>query len=186
MKKFLVSLIIILALGSNSFASIIAQTQVNSMGTGVGVGLSGPLIPMLLDFGIEANRAVSPIKVPQEGTYTDEVTNQKVEYEGTLSWQGTRYGVFLKFNLPFISPIIHAGTQEADISLDGDIRIPGQEASISEVSKLYGSYISIGLPFYIGPLFIEPSFGTQSIYVPHFTNIKSITEFQISCGLSIL
>ncbi|MBU0581268.1 MAG: hypothetical protein KKA19_08830 [Candidatus Margulisbacteria bacterium] len=185
MKKIIVYLILSFLLASASSASIILQTQANTMGPGLGAGFSIPVVPMLLDLGVEYNQATSPWSVNMSGSYTDN-NNNYATYDGNLKWRGKRYGVFAKLNFVFITPIIHAGTQEADISLDGDIRIPGTSDTINEVSKVYGSYISIGIPFYIGPVFIEPSFGTQSIYIPDYANYKSVPEFQLAFGVSLL
>ncbi len=186
MKKILSALVCSLVLMSAVSASIIVQTQANTMGTGVGVGLSMGLIPMVADIGIEANAAASPIVVQQSGSYEDTVTNKSVDYDGSLSWKGSRYGMFVKFNFPFITPIIHVGTQQGLITLDGDIRVPGQAETMSESGTIAGSYASIGIPFYIGPVFTEISVGTQSLYIPHYLDVGSVTDVQLAFGLSFL
>ncbi|MFC1518039.1 hypothetical protein ACFL5G_05755 [Candidatus Margulisiibacteriota bacterium] len=186
MKKIIIAFLVVLSLASVSSASIIVQTQANLTGTGVGLGLSMPVVPMLLDLGVEVNSASSPWSYSDKGSYTDPNTSQVVNYDGTLSWKGTRYGIFAKFNLAFITPIIRAGAQEATISLDGSVRLLNEGGAITEEEKMYGSYISIGFPFYIGPVFIEPSIGTQSIYVPHYLNVKSFADFQLAIGMSFL
>ena len=186
MKKFIIASFLILLLAGASSASIRIQTQANTMGMGLGAGLSMPVIPILMDLGVEVTSATNPWSYSAEGSYVDEATKQTVNYDGTLSWQGTRYGIFLKLNLPFISPIIRAGAQQATISVDGDIHAVGISGALDEDATLTGSYVSLGLPFYIGPVYIEPSFGTQSLYIPHYLNEKSIIDFQLAFGLSIL
>ncbi len=184
MKKILLAILVIAFSVTAASASIIVQTQANTMGTGVGLGFSMNVIPVVLDLGVEGSMASSPWSYTDKGTYTDDTTKQKVDYEGTISWKGSRYGVFAKLNLFLITPIIHAGTQQGTISLDGDLRVPGTGTGISEASTLSGSYMSIGIPFYLGPVFAEISAGTQSIYIPHFVDITSVTDVQVAFGLS--
>ena len=186
MKKLFIVLVMLSVLASASSASIIVQTQANTMGKGVGLGLSMSVIPMLLDLGIEGNTASSPWEYFDKGSYIDDTTKAKVNYEGWLTLSGARYGVFAKLNLILVTPIIHAGTQKGTIAIDGDLRVPGQGGSYSDNADVYGSYVSIGIPFYIGPVFTEISAGTQSLYVPHFVDVPSVTDVQISFGLSFL
>jgi hypothetical protein len=186
MKKLICALTVVILLSSVASASIIVQAQANTMGEGVGLGLSMPVVPTFLDLGIEGNAAVSPWSYHDKGSYTDDNTKQKVDYEGTLSWKGSRYGAFAKFNFILITPIIHAGTQQGLATIDGDLRVPGQGTSIGESANIYGSYITLGIPFYLGPLFAEIQAGTQSLYIPHYVNIPSVTDVQLSFGLSFL
>jgi hypothetical protein len=184
MKKFLIAIVVVVFSVTVSSASIIIQTQANTMGKGVGVGFSMNVVPVLLDLGIEGSTALSPWSYYDKGSYTDDVTKQKVDYAGSISWKGSRYGVFAKLNLFLITPIIRAGTQQGTISLDGDIRVPGEGFSVDDLSTLSGSYVSLGIPFYLGPVFTEISIGTQSIYIPHFMNVTSVTDVQVAFGLS--
>jgi hypothetical protein len=182
MKKILLFLCV-LSLG---FSAVRLQGQAGVAGYGLGAGFGLQVIPLLLEAGLEGAVYEWP-EVKSKGTY------QNAPYDGSLKLNLTRAGAYAKFSIPglnlvpvlglFANPTIHAGTQNGAIGVDGEARLGGVGAPIEGRVPVQGAYASLGFPSYILWLFIEPSIGTQHIYVPGYLN-QSLLDAQIALGVS--
>jgi hypothetical protein len=142
---------------------------------------------MFLEVGAEGSLHGLP-QFSSVGSY------EGVPYEGKIGMTMTRFGGFLKFNFPiadmlplvgmFFRPIVHFGTQNGLISVDGSVRPLNNGIPINESIPIRGSYVLVGFPSYLGPLFIEPAVGSQHIFVPGYGNFKNTLDAQLALGLS--
>lgn len=182
MKK----IILLLCLFSLGFSTIRLQGQANLLGYGFGLGLGMQALPGIIETGIEGTLHNFPT-ITTKGTYKD------VPYDGKINIATTRVGGYIKLNIPVIDkipvlrliahPTLHAGTQSGLIDISGDVRLLGAGNIVEGKKELKGAYSMLGFPGYLGPFFIEPSFGTQHIYVPGALNIQFI-DAQLALGLS--
>jgi hypothetical protein len=182
MKKILLFLCV-LSLG---FSAVRLQGQAGVAGYGLGAGFGSQVIPFLLEAGLEGAIYEWP-ETKSDGTY------QNVPYDGSLNLNLTRAGAYAKFSIPglnlvpilglFANPTIHAGTQNGAVSVDGEARLGGIGVPIEGRVPLQGAYANLGFPSYILWLFIEPSIGTQHVYIPGYLN-QSLLDAQIALGVS--
>jgi hypothetical protein len=85
---------------------------------------------------------------------------------------------------PLFHPIIHFGSQNGIVSIEGTVRPINNGAAIAESLPVRGTYFMVGFPSYIGPFFfIEPGFGSQHLFVPGYANYKNTIDAQIAAGL---
>jgi len=169
MKKVTLVLLIIF---SFVFAEIKIQGQATTKGNGIGLGIGKSIIPMFLSVGLEADSN-------QSGAIDSSKTIDSITYEGSFTVQTTSVGGYIALSFPgislipvvgmFASPIIHVGsitgTVAADIDAGGGIPFFGTTSVIGDDVSISGGYVRLGLPFYIGPLFLEPSFGSDTLVV---------------------
>jgi hypothetical protein len=182
MKKILLVLCV-LSLG---FSAVRLQGQAGVAGYGLGAGLGLPVIPLLLEAGLEGAVYEWP-ELKSKGQY------QGVPYDGSLKLNLTRAGAYAKFTIPglnlvpvlglFANPTIHAGAQSGVVNVDGEARLGSVGAPIEGRAQVQGAYANLGFPSYILWLFIEPSIGTQHIYIPGYLN-QSLLDAQIALGVS--
>lgn len=190
MKKILG---IVLILCSVALAGFRAQGQASLLGVGYGVGVGVNVVPLLLDVGVEGAQIASPV-INSKGTYHDDRTGEFLPYEGKVKLNTTRVGGYLALHFPGINllpvlgalanPVLHFGTQRINMAVEGEVRLADNGAAINENIVGQGSYFLLGFPAYLGPLFIEPAFGSQHIFIPQYANYKNSPEVQLSLGLS--
>lgn len=183
MKKFILLSLVIMSLG---FSAIRLQGQSSVLGYGLGIGLGTQVIPVLLEMGIEGSAHTLP-------TFSTKGTYDGIAYDGELNSSMTRMGGYAKFHIPLINlipilnffayPTIHAGTQSGYINVDGSVRL-GTGEVFADRTQFQGSYALLGFPNYLGPLFIEPSVGTQHLAIPGVLNLESAYDAQIAIGVS--
>jgi hypothetical protein len=192
MKKYCLILLLILWC-STAFSELRLQGQAGLLGTGYGLGLGQQIIPFLLDGGLEGSMySIAPFK--SVGSYNDDNLGL-VQYSGEIGLTTTRVGGYFKFNFPLLDlvpvigilghPTLHFGTQNGIASVTGEVRPLNNGIPIEAATQIKGSYFSLGFPSYLGPLFIEPSFGSQHIFLPGYGNYKNTIDASLAIGFSI-
>jgi hypothetical protein len=189
MKKVL---IFVLATCFFAQASIRLQAQADLTGYGLGAGVGTEIVPLLFELGLEGSTHVFP-SVKNSGSFVESETGTTIPYSGTLSMQMTRFGGYAQLHLPgigfvpviglFANPILHFGTQNGVINVDGTVRPINNGYPITDKLPVHGSYFLVGFPTYFGPLFVEPAFGAQHLYVAEYANYKNTLDAQISMGV---
>lgn len=190
MKKIILAFLLVSSL---SLASVRLQGQASLLGVGYGLGLGMNVVPLVMDIGVEGSQSASPV-INSKGSYRDDGTGLLVPYEGKVKLNTTRVGGFVALHFPGISllpvvgalanPVLHFGTQRINMAVEGEVRLADNGAAVNENIVGQGSYFLLGFPSYLGPLFIEPAFGSQHIYLPEYANYKNSPEIQISAGLA--
>jgi len=187
MKKVLILSLIIM---STAFAQVKVQAQVGTLGTGLGLGVGMKVIPVLLDAGLELQTCSMP-GIQDKGKV--DVDGVETAYDGEYTYSGTNIGGYLQFHIPAINfipvvnilanPIIHFGSIEGRVAVEGTVSALGQAGVVADDTTVKGSYLRLGLPFYIGPVFIEPSFGSQKLAVQKVGQYENVPDAQIAIGL---
>jgi hypothetical protein len=188
MKRIIIGLIAVI---SCSFSAVRIQGQASVLGFGYGLGLGKQVVPMMLEAGLEGMVYNSPT-VTSKGSYTED--GATVDYDGEFNLRSSRVGGYLKFTTPIADklpvvgflfrPVVHFGTQDLSLNIDGDIRFLGVGSKIEDGFNGKGSYVLIGFPFYLGPVYIEPAFGTQHIAAKGFGSYSNLPEAQVSLGVT--
>lgn len=183
MKK---AIVLILTLCFFAQAAIRLQAQADITGYGVGAGLGTEIIPLLFEVGIEGSSHTLP-SVKNTGSF------EGVPYSGIMSMHMTRVGGYAQLHFPglgfvpvigmFANPILHFGTQNGIINIDGEVRPVNNGYPIEGTLPVNGSYVLVGFPTYFGPLFIEPAFGAQHLYITQYANYKNTLDAQLSLGV---
>lgn len=189
MKKLLVFTFILCFFAQ---ASVRLQAQADVTGYGVGAGLGTEIIPLLFEVGLEGSTHAFPA-VKNSGSFVEPETDMTIPYSGTLSMHMTRFGGYAQLHFPglslvpfigiFANPILHFGTQNGIINVDGEVRPINNGYPITDKLPVRGSYCLVGFPTYFGPLFIEPAFGAQHIFVAQYANYKNTLDAQLSLGV---
>jgi hypothetical protein len=175
-----------------SWSTIRIQCQADVIGTGVGLGLGGSLIPLFMDTGIEGSVYGLPT-FKSVGSYRDDATGIVVPYEGKATLRMARAGLYCQLKIPgadmlpivgaLFHPVFHFGSQNGILSVEGTVRPINNGDAIGDSLPVRGSYFMVGFPAYLGPLFIEPGIGSQHIFVPGYANYKNTVDAQIAAGL---
>lgn len=173
-------------------ASIRLQAQADLTGYGFGAGLGTDLVPLFFEAGLEGSTHTFP-PVKSVGTFTEEGSGNTISYSGIMSMQMTRFGAYAQLHLPgvglipvlglFANPVLHFGTQNGLIYVDGDVRPINNGYPITDKLPVRGSYCLLGFPSYFGPFFLEPAFGAQHLYVAQYANYKNTVDAQLSLGV---
>jgi hypothetical protein len=147
---------------------------------------------LLFEAGIEGSTHVFPA-VKSAGTMQDPDAGITIPYSGIMSMNMTRVGGYAQLHfpglglIPFVgilaNPILHFGSQNGLIWVDGSVRPINNGYPIETNLPVHGSYALVGFPSYFGPLFIEPAFGAQHIYIANCANYKNTLDAQLSMGL---
>lgn len=187
-RLFLVFLCIV----SLSLASIRLQGQADVTGYGFGAAVGTDIIPFLFEAGLESSTHVFP-SVKSTGVMHDPDSGITIPYSGLMSMRMTRIGGYAQLHFPglglipvvgiFANPTLHFGTQNGLIWVDGTVRPINNGYPIETNLPVHGSYALVGFPSYFGPLFIEPAFGAQHIYVDGYANYKNTMDAQIAMGV---
>jgi len=187
MKKIV--LITLLSLSVLS-AQIKVQGQVSTLGSGLGVGIGMKVIPIILDVGLEVQTTAIP-SLSEKGT--KKVDGVPTAYDGKFSYSATNIGGYLQLHIPAINlipvvniianPIIHFGSINGSITVDGIVSALGQDGVIADNTIVQGSYLRLGLPFYIGPIYLEASMGTQKLAIAKVGQFESIPDVQLALGV---
>jgi hypothetical protein len=184
-------IIILIVLVSGALAEIKLQAQAGGQGIGGGLGLGMDVIPLVMKAGVEFQSNQTP-EISQKGT------KDGISYDGSYKLASTSYGGYLAFSFPGVSmipvvgifgnPVIHAGALNGKVTpkIDsvGGMPIFGDTTGLIDGDvNISGSYIRLGLPFYLGPLFLEPSAGSQTIKVQGLSTY-TVPDAQIALGIS--
>jgi hypothetical protein len=158
-NKLVIALIAVLFAASNAHAGLIGPGKLNigggldvPYGIGYQLGYSIGVTP-LIDLGVEyssSNLDVNNIALQGGGT-------------GTLKLNGSRIGLSAKFNLPVLPLKLHIGSHSGKANASGAFQFPGSTVNVAQGADITGTYIAVGLNYQIGPVYFEPSIGTQSI-----------------------
>ena len=123
----------------------------------------------------------------------------KLQNDGSYKVSSTSLGGYLAFSFPGISmipvvgilgnPIIHAGSLSGKVTpkIDsvGGMPVFGDATGLIDGDvTLSGSYVRLGLPFYLGPLYIEPSAGSQTLTLKGISKAYTIPDAQVAIGFS--
>ena len=183
MKKAILLMVLVSSFG---FSQLKGQVQISPLGTGIGIGVGKSVIPMLMKVGLEVQTYQSP-------TVTDKGTIDSVSYKGEYVYTGTNLGGYIAFSIPALNlvpivkilanPVIHIGSIQGNISVDGTVSALGQNEIIADTTKVSGSYMRLGLPYYIGPVYLELSAGTQT-YIIDGIGEFNLPDAQLAIGVS--
>ena len=173
-------------------ASIRLQAQADVTGYGVGAGLGTDIVPLFFEAGLEGSVHTFP-SVKSAGAFNDADTGVTIPYSGIMSMHMARVGGFAQLHIPgigllpvigiFANPIVHFGTQNGIINVDGTVRPVNNGYPITGTLPIRGSYCLVGFPSYFGPFFVEPAFGSQHLFVAQYANYKNTLDAQLSMGV---
>jgi len=140
-------------------------------GIGYQLGYSIGVTP-LIDLGVEyssSNLDVNNIALQSGGT-------------GTLKLNGSRIGLSAKFNLPVLPLKLHIGSHSGKANASGAFQFPGSTVNVAQGADISGTYIAVGLNYQIGPVYVEPEIGTQTITA---SGTSVATSFPSYAALSV-